>query len=183
MTSRWRNHYMLASAPYIQVSLGFGILPSEDISTPLEKLLAPFTMHLWQITSFCVVIAGIIIFTTKQISRPRRHFIIGGFLNRSPILNMWNTFLGGSIGNPRFSSARYLQTFARSLFIMWLLFGLILRGSYQGALYDFLQREILSSPYDTIAKINASDCNLMVAAASISSLDVFYFDRNRYDFA
>lgn len=170
---------MLPSAAYMQVSLGFAILPSEDISTPLEKLLAPFDSQIWQSIGLCIVLAVIIISLTKTLSHRRRHFIIGGRLNLTPILNMWNTFLGGSIGNPRFARARYLRTFARSLLIIWLIGSLVLRGSYQGALYYFLQREIFSSPYDTIDKINKSDCKLAVMASATSNLNRYRFPIDR----
>lgn len=170
---------MTPSESYMQVTLGFAILPSEDISTALERLLAPFSPILWITTGVSIGLAVIIISFTKKLTRRQRHFIIGGFRNSTPILNMWNSFLGGSIGNPRFARARYLNTFARSLLIIWLISCLVLRGSYQGALYDFLQRERLSSPYDTISKINESDCNLVVMSTATSSLDKFYFSRDR----
>lgn len=179
MATPSRNRLMLASLSYVQVALGFAVLPSEDISTPLQKLLAPFTMHLWLDTAALIIMAVIVILITKKMTRRLRHFIIGGYLNSSPILNMWNGLLGGSIGNPRFAKARFLSTFARSLLMIWLMCSLILRGSYQGALYDFLKREILSSPLDTIAKINQSDCNLVIMSTATSSLDAFYFSRSR----
>lgn len=163
----------------MQVTLGFAVLPSEDISTALERLLAPFSPILWHSIGVCIGLAMIIISFTKKLTRRRRHFIIGGYLNSTPILNMWNVFLGGSIGNPRFGRARYLSTFARSLLVIWLISCLVLRGSYQGALYDFLQRERLSSPYDTTTKINESDCNLIVMSTATSSLDKFYYPRSR----
>lgn len=171
---------MVASQSYFQVGLAFAILPSEDISTPMEKLLAPFTTHLWESTVLCVTLAVIVILITKTMSRRWRHFVIGGRVNRTPILNMWNSFLGGGIGNPIFSMARYLSTFARTLLLIWSTGCLVLRGSYQGALYDFMQREEFSSPLDTISKINDSDCNLIVMSTATSSLDRFYFDRSRY---
>lgn len=179
MTTPSRDQYMLASETYVQAALGFAILPSYDVSTPLEKLLAPFTLHLWESTSLLVALAVTIILITKKMTRRRRHFIIGGYLNRTPILNMWNTFLGGGIGNPRFARARYLKTFARSLLMIWLIGSLILRGSYQGALYDFLQRETLSSPFDTISKINESKCNLLLMSTASTSLDKFHFSEKR----
>lgn len=170
---------MTASESYIQVTLGFAVLPSEDISTPMEKLLAPFTTHLWESTCFLIALAVIVISITKILNRRWRHFVIGGRINRTPILNMWNSFLGGGIGNPTFAIARYLSNFARTLLIIWSTGCLVLRGSYQGALYDFMQREELSSPLDTISKINRSDCNLVVMSTATSSLDKFYFDRSR----
>lgn len=179
MRTPLRDRYMMSSESYIQVSLGFAILPSNDVSTPLEKLLAPFTPHLWDITSLCILLAVTIILITKKMTRRQRHFIIGGYSNSTPILNMFNTFLGGSIGNPRFAKARYFGTFARSLLMIWLIGCLVLRGTYQGALYDFLQRQIFSSPFDTISKINKSDCNLLVMNTATASLDLFNFSRSR----
>lgn len=179
MATASRSHYMMASDSYVQVALGFAVSPGEDISTPLVKLLAPFSAYLWINTSLCVLLAVTIIVLTKMMTRRRRNFIIGGYINSTPILNMWNTFLGGSIGNPRFKV--YLSTFARSLLMIWLIGCLILRGSYGGALYYFLQREIPSSSLDTISKINESDCNLVIMSTATSSLDKFYFSRKRYN--
>ncbi|KAG4073596.1 hypothetical protein HA402_000820 [Bradysia odoriphaga] len=180
MRTPLRSHYMVPSESYIQVALGFAVLPSEDISTPMERILAPFTMHLWECTSIFVTLAVVIILITKTMNRRWRHFAIGGHVNRAPILNLWNSFLGGSIGNPMFATARYLSTFARTLLVIWSTGCLVLRGSYQGALYDFMQREDLSSPLDTISKINNSDCDLIVMSTATSSLDEFYFDRSRH---
>lgn len=179
MTTPARDKYMMSSESYIQSALGFAILPSEDISTPMEKLLAPFTMQLWGSTGLLIALAVVVILITKTMTHRWRHFVIGGRRNRTPILNMWNSFLGGGIGNPIFSMAPYLSTFARTLLLIWSTGCLVLRGSYQGALYDFMQREKFSSPLDTIAKINNSDCNLVVMSTATGSLDRFYFDRSR----
>lgn len=174
-----RNQFMTPSESYLQVSLIFAILPSEDIATSLEKLMAPFSRHLWQGTGLCVVFAAIIISLTKQLSRRQRHFIIGGRLNTTPILNMWSSFLGGGIANPQFAKARYFSTFARSLLMIWIIGCLVLRNSYTGALYDFLQRETMESPFDTVAKINQSDCKLVVENSAALLLESFSFSKER----
>ncbi|KAJ6644639.1 Glutamate receptor ionotropic, delta-1 [Pseudolycoriella hygida] len=180
MTTPERSHYMMASETYIQVSLGFAILPGFDIFTSLERLLAPFMRQVWVMLALCIIFAVFIILTTKKLTNRRRHYVIGGHSNRSPILNMFNSFLGGGIGNPRFSNAQYLSTPARMLLMTWILVCLVLRGSYQGALYDFLQRQALSSPYGTISKINKSDCNLIIMSTATQSLDKFHFPRSRH---
>lgn len=170
---------MMPSRVFMFVSVGFVSLPSEDISTPLEKLLAPFSLNLWLCTCLLYLCAICTIIATKGLQSRQRHFIIGGRNNNTPVLNMWNTFLGGAIGNPRFGQQRYLGTFARSLLIIWLLGCLVIRSSYQGALYDFMQRPRLGNLYDTIDKINRSKCKLIVMDSSIKSIDYYNFDERR----
>lgn len=161
--------------------LGFAYILNEDTLTPLEKLLAPFGTRLWFSLAILIASAIIIILLTKRLKSVRRHFVIGGHINRTPILNMINSLLGGSIANPRMEgSQKYFGTFARTLAMLWFIWSLILRGSYQGALYNFLQHQVFSSPYDTIYKILHSDCKIIIMKSAIFSLDEYKIDRNRY---
>lgn len=176
-----RNAHMTPSAPYVQVLLGFAITDGEDIETALQKMLSPFTVTLWISIAICLLCASFVISLTKQLTRRHRHFIIGGRLNRTPIFNMLNSLLGGSIGNPVMTvSLRYFGTFARSLAMIWFLVALVFRGSYQGALFDSLQRQKVQSPYDTIEKTFASKCKILIMSTAATSLDIYELDKSRY---
>lgn len=102
------------------------------------------------------------ILLTKKLPRQWRHFIIGGRRNRTPILNMWNTVLGGPICNSRMKHRRLFGTFGRTLLMLWILLWFVIRNSYQGSLYEFLQRHRFSSPYDTIEKIDDTNCKIFM---------------------
>lgn len=123
----------------------------------IEKLLLPFTPSVWLITIVYLFFAFVLILLTKLLKRRFRHFIIGGRMNRTPILNMFNILLGGSVTNSMMTNLRYFGTFARTIMMIWILSTLILRNSYQGSLFNHLRFSESISPYDTIAKILKSD--------------------------
>lgn len=177
-----RNIYLTPSNPYSQLVLTFGIPLGDDIQTAIEKLLAPFDLFLWLSLGLCLFGAIYLILLSKQLDRDRRHFVIGGRANRTPIFNMTVVLLGGGIGNPRMTSSKFIQfsTFARTLTVIWFLITMVLRGSYQGALFSFLQQKIIASPYETISKIFRSDCQLIIMATAATSLDVYNVDKSRY---
>lgn len=89
--------------------------------------------------------------------------------------------LGGGIANPRMlANIKYFGTFARTLTMVWFLGTLVLRGSYQGALFGFLQRQVIVSPYETISQIFNSHCNLIIMSTAATSLDAYSLDKSRY---
>lgn len=132
-----------------------------DGKTPIEKLLLPFSLSVWLATTFYLFCAIIVIVLTKLLNRQWRHFIIGGRRNRSPIINLLNALLGGSVANPMMArNLKFFGTFARTLMMIWILSSLILRNSYQGALFNYLQGPQLTLQYDTIKKIIDSDITI-----------------------
>lgn len=161
--------------------LSFGIPMGDDIQSSISKLLAPFDHFLWLTLGLCLLAAISIILLLKQLGGARRHFVVGGRANRTPIFNMMIVLLGGGIANPRMvANIRYFGTFARTLTMVWFLGTLVLRGSYQGALFGFLQRQVIVSPYETIAQIFNSDCNLIIMSTAARSLDAYDLDKSRY---
>lgn len=161
--SQERSRIFSGSNPYLQASFGFCFKQS-DAYLPLRRLTAPFRILIWRIICVLLLLSMAIILLTKKLSPKWRHFIISGRINRDPILKMWTAVLGNPITfKPNFGN------FARTLTLLWILLWLIIRSSYQGALYTYLQSHRMSSPYDTLEKIQASDCKI------ITSLSGFYF--------
>lgn len=149
------------SVPYLQSSLGFAFRENE-VDSPFTRITAPFQMQIWFIICVTLVATVVMILLTKKLSRQWRHFYIGGRVNRTPILNMWITVLGGPVCNPRMTNRRSFGTFARTIMMLWILLWFVIRSSYQGSLYDFLQRHRFSSSYDTIEKINKANCKILI---------------------
>lgn len=102
-----------------------------------------------------------IILLTKKLTRKWRHFYIGGQVNRSPILNIWTVDLVKGIANPRITSGRNHGTFARTLLMFWILLWFVIRSCYEGALFNKFQNNRIESPFDTVDKVRASDCNIL----------------------
>lgn len=136
-------------------------------------LTAPFKLCVWIVISVVLFAATMIILLTKKLNQRWRHFFIGGRRNRTPILNMWTSLLGNCIGNPRIAHGFNYGTFARTLTILWIFLWFIIRNSYQGALYTYLQRQQPISPYDTIAKIRESNCRIMSTPSGYHILKSF----------
>lgn len=87
-------------------------------------------------------------------------------MNRTPILNMINILIGSVISNRRMSHQQYFGVFARTLAILWVFFWLVVRNSYQGALYGFLKTQRNSSQFDTVKKILESDVKINVLGSA-----------------
>lgn len=90
-------------------------------------------------------------------------------MNRTPILNMITSLLGNVIANPIMSNWKYFGTFARTLTMFWFIFWIVVRNSYQGSLYEFLQSQRIESPYDTVEKVKMSNVkiNLTIVLATL----------------
>lgn len=151
------------SKSYMQNSFVFAYIRNIVFSTPL---MAPFQNCMWISIASLLFISIIIILMSKKLSTRQRHFIIGGRLNRTPILNMINVLFGNVVANRQMTRARYFGIFARTLMILWIMFWLIVRNSYQGALYGFLQTQRKNFPYDTVDKVRHSNVKIYIMASA-----------------
>lgn len=116
----------------------------------MEKLYFPFQLSSWTCLSVCFVISAVVVAIIKFIKPQRRAFIIGQG-NDIPFTNTINIFLGGTL--PTTPG----RNFARFLMMLWILFSIVLRGSYQGALFMFLKSQKNISIADTLPKMIEKD--------------------------
>lgn len=138
-----------SSYPHYYSSFNFAI-PRGLQYTPLQRILLPFQSIVW------FLILGTILITLKVIITIKLYFQYGesflfGEKNYTPFLNFINIFLGGAILRPP------VRNFARSILSIWILGSFILRNSYQGALFTFLQTQKPVHLMDTINKIAGSN--------------------------
>lgn len=163
-----RSHHFTMSDPYAVELLRF-VIPNyfDSHRSPFGKLFLPFRIRIWIIWFVCLFSAIIVILFTKLLTQRQRHFIIGGRMNRTPILNMIRLFLGGTISNPRMArNLQYFGTFARTLTMIWILSTFILRNAYEGQLFGHLRSPLMDSPYDTVQQI--LDSNFTVFTRSFN---------------
>lgn len=175
--SKERTELFSPTNPYLQASIGFCFKETEAYS-PLTRLTAPFQFRTWIVICLILIASMIVILLTKKLSRKWRHFYIGGRMNRTPILNMWNSVLGMPIANQRITRERNFGNFARTLTILWIFIWFIIRNAYQGSLYTYLQGHRLTSPYDTVEKIRKSDCKVITPPATYNFI-MNIIDRKR----
>lgn len=167
-----RINLMSYSVSYMQHSFIFAFSQNDLFATPLARLMAPFQNYVWISITFLISISIVVILLTKMLPTKQRHFIIGGHVNRTPILNMMNALIGNVIPNRRLAHRKYFGTFARTLTILWIFFWLIVRNSYQGSMYEFLQSQRVKSPYDTVEKVRSSNVNIYMASPAANLIPV-----------
>lgn len=148
------------------------------MSSSFTRLTAPFRASTWIVIGVILIFATIVIILTKKLSIKWRHFFIGGHMNRTPILNMWTLVLGNPVCNRRIAKQQFFGTFARTIALCWILLWFVLRNSYQAALYTNLSQRGLTSPYDTIEKIQSSNVKILTTPAGYQLLK-HVFNRNR----
>lgn len=142
----------------------------ENANTSVANvLIGPFKFSVWLTIIFILFVATLIILWSKKLTRKWRHFIIGGRMNREPILNAWAAVTGHSTANPRIVNGRSCGNFSRTLTIHWLLLWFFVRSMYEGGIFSIFQRET-ASPYDTFEKVLASDCKIFVPKAFYTNL-------------
>lgn len=167
------------SVPYLQESIGFTIGESHIPPSPMNWLMASLSFDSWFLIFATFFGSTILVFLTKLLSSQQRHFLIGGKVNRTPVLNMFHIILGGSIDNRRMKHRRYFGTFARTLAMLWILFCFFLRSTYEGALLNFIRSQRLYSNCDTLAKIKNSNCKIVLPDSGVHHLKKFGFDEKQ----
>lgn len=180
LLTKQRSKLFSTTAHYLQASFGF-CYKEVDAYNSITRLMAPFRYRIWLMSGAFLLLSSLIILLTKKLNKRKRHFLIGGHMNRTPILNLWTTVLGNPISNPKMLKRQNFGTFARTLTILWIMHWLIIRNAYQGALYTHLQANRLTSDYDTIDKIRKSDCKIMVPPSAYNFIR-HMFNANRYGF-
>lgn len=110
-------------------------IPPGPPYSPIEKLILPFETYVWLWIVICTGMALVTITCVSSCgSKNSRNFVFGA-KNRTPFLNYINIMLGGAI------TSAPIRNFARTIFLIWLLGSLILRSSYTGAIFSFIQSQ------------------------------------------
>lgn len=131
-----RTNFLSATSFYSSIPLVLVIPPTQSIS-PFEKLYLPFDLTTWCLLVSIFVLAYIVIIASKCLSKTLYNLIVGNKVN-FPFTNMMIAFLGSS----QSQSTLPKSNFPRFLLAKFLLFCLVLRGLYQGKLFDIMQMDI-----------------------------------------
>ena len=128
-----RNLMMSASSSYYTSSLVW-IIPAGRQLTSIEKLIKPFSPTLWSAVIIVFIISFLIISMIGCFTITIQNFVFGRSI-RTPGLNVINVFFGGSLVQTP------TRNFARTLLCFFLLYCLIIRSTYQGALFKYMQMD------------------------------------------
>jgi hypothetical protein len=154
-----RSKVMSNSEFYYAVPFIMIVPPGSQLSS-FEKLFRPFSIVVWILLLTTFGIAFVIITIVKCQRNSLQDFIFGTG-NRSPYLNVLIGFVGGSQTNePQ-------RNFARYLLMMYLLFCLVKRTLYQGALFQFLQIDDRHSEVQSIDEVVDKNFKVFMLPSSL----------------
>lgn len=106
--------------------------PPGHLFTSFQKLFKPFRSYLWGCILVLFAVSFLAILYTRRQSKKFQNFVFGPG-NTSPCLNISNIFFGGSLYRlPP-------NNFARYLLAIFSIYCLVIRSSYQGALFNFMR--------------------------------------------
>lgn len=145
-----RSSHFTATFPHHHAS----VVVSHVLSIPftsIQRLMLPFQLTIWIVFICTLAFAFNVIYIILIYCSDRQSFIFGR-ANHAPFLNTINISLGGSIMRPP------TRNFARTLFAFWLFGTLVLRNSYQGALFEFLHSQKSAEDLDTLEKLADYNC-------------------------
>lgn len=125
---------MAPSSVYYTSNLVWAI-PVGRETTPLAKLLKPFQYKVWVYFLVTLVVVFVIVTIVKFLSRESQDFVFGKGVE-SPVLNMINVFLGGSLHKLP------TRNFARTILMIFMVYCFIVQNSYKGGLFQFMQMTI-----------------------------------------
>ena len=130
-----RQTFLDHSVPYYVCKLIYVIPPPAPFSS-LKKLSQPFQQNVWICLIFFYITAALSIIAISQLDNESKiKSIVFGFNITSPFTNMILITLG--ITQPKVPQG----SFSRTIFLMFIMFCLVMRSSYQGSLYRFLQSD------------------------------------------
>ncbi|CAO1388058.1 unnamed protein product [Diamesa tonsa] len=140
-----RLKYMSNSESYYAMPLILVIPPGAHL-TAFEKLFRPFHNLVWIVLILTLLFGVLIIFIIKLQSNEIKRFIFGMETSK-PYFNMLIALAGDS------QTVLPSRNFARFLLMIFLLFCLVIRTLYQGALFQFLQTDDREKEAQTIDEL------------------------------
>lgn len=183
-SSAIRNMFMSSTNVYYTSNLVWVIGPGQSL-TSFQRFHKPFQSEIWFFISLTFVISIVVISIIKCQKREVRNFVFGRNV-KNPILNMTNVLLGGPmIILPK-------QNFARFLLTLFLIYTLVIRNAYTGALFRFLQLDARNEKVKNMDEMLKQNYRFLVLDAvkeyveylpriSERSITMWYsqFERNR----
>jgi hypothetical protein len=154
-----RSSFMTASEFYYSIPF-IVIVPPGVPFTSFEKLFRPFSIVVWILLLLTFVSAAGVITAVKFHSKNIRYFVFGSS-NNSPYLNVLAVFLGVTM--PQLPG----RNFARSLLMMFLLFSIVKRTLYQGALFQFIQSDDRNKEIQSIDELVQKNFKVFMLPSSL----------------
>lgn len=166
-----RSTFMTASEFYYSIPFIL-IVPAGVPLTPFTKLFRPFQLTVWVLLLFAFFTAAGVITFVKLRTEKVRTFVFGA-QNKSPYLNILSVFLGVSM--PLLPT----RNFARFLLMTFLLFSIVKRTLYQGALFHFIQADDRNKEVQSIDELVKKNMKVFMMASSLEHTNNMKFRNQR----
>lgn len=166
-----RTRFMSTSTSYYSVPFILIVPPGVPFNS-FEKLFRPFQFEVWAMLMVAFCTAVVVVTVVKFQSTSIRNFVFGS-KNTSPYLNIVNVFVGGSM------QTLPSRNFARSLLMMFVLFSIVKRTLYQGALFQFLQSDERNKEVQSIDELVAKHFKVHMMPSSIEHTQNMKFKNQR----
>ena len=161
---------VLIAYPHRDVPSTFLIGPGEPY-TDVERMFMMFDDGLWIAIGVTLIIAVLITLSLNLMSRRVKTFIAGQGIH-SPTLNLISIFLNGTQARVPGGS------FARFLFILFVIWSMIIRTCHQSMLFELLQADLRKPTAKTLDEFFESNLTLFVPNnASLSNFDESFRER------
>lgn len=122
------------------------VIPLGVPLSPLEKLFSPFSKLTWLTLLLTFLGASFVIFIIKRQKKPIQDFVFGVNCG-NPYLNMLDVLLNGS------QKSFPARNFSRTLLMIFIAFCIVMRTSYQAAMFQFLKKEQRHADIQTIDEL------------------------------
>lgn len=159
-SSPLRNTMMSASSVHYTSNLVWVVPPGRQL-TSIEKLLKPFSPYLWNAVIIVFIISFSMVSVIGWFTITIQNFVFGRNI-RTPSLNIINVFFGGSVVKTP------TRNFARTLLCFFMIYCLIIRSSYQGALFKYIQMDSRTPVKENVREMVDADYH-------------FYMYKNAYE--
>lgn len=158
----YRLKFVDASVPYITEPISLIIPPGAELSS-FEKFIKPFDMISWIFLSIFISCGFLVIFIIKMFSTKQTQNFVFGVSVKNPSLNICSAIFGGAQNIlPKFNSARYLL-------MTFIIFCLVMRTSYVGSLFRFIQSKVYHQEVKSIDEMIEKDFKFYFSALHFES--------------
>jgi Ligated ion channel L-glutamate- and glycine-binding site len=158
-----RREVLDASLAYHSFPQVFVISSGRSMSN-MEKLLQPFQTTVWIFVVTTLSTGVLVVLIVNWKFKKAKRFVYGSKVHH-PITNMLIVIFGGSQRRLPF------QTFPRFLLMMFVIFCLVLRNAYQGAMFKFMQNDGNQREPETIDELIEEDYEFIVYTPA--TLEIF----------
>ena len=156
-----RVKFLEPSAVYYSTPLAI-IIPPGKLLSPFEILMKPFTRLFWLILICFLLTAFFVIAVLKwKFNDTIINFVLGSN-NNNPFLNVLSVLIGKTL--PRAPN----RNFARTLLCIFMLFSLVVRSVYEGALFQFLKSDQRGKMMETVDEMFSEDYDFFLPASILS---------------